>query len=92
MQLKKYSFPFTILDDEGNEQHQRTANDDDAAKILSEGDGPGSPSEHLHALTKQEMDRFPQLDYRQALSRVQDRRPDLVRLHASESAGSLRVY
>ena len=92
MQLKKYSFPFVVLDDDGNPQHQRLATDDDAAKVLADGEGPGSPSEHLHLLTKQEQDLHPSLKYRAALQRVQDRRPDLVRLHASESAGKLRVY
>ena len=92
MQLKKYSFPFGLtLDDGGHERQTRLANDADLDDLLC-GEAETSPSEYLHALTKQEMDRFPQLDYRQALSRVQDRNPKLCRLYASESAGRLRVY
>ena len=50
-----------------------------------------SPSEHLHEMTVQEMDRFPQLDYRQALARVMTRHPTIVRLHAVETNGAVRV-
>ena len=51
-----------------------------------------SPSAHLDALTRQEMDQFPELSYRQALQRVQDRNPEIVRLHASETNGAVRTY
>lgn len=95
MQLKKYSFPFavlgTVLDDLGREVKKRLASSTDVEQILDQS-GPGSPSEHLHQLTRAEMDRFPELPYRAALQRVQDRNPEITRLHASESGGRLRVY
>ena len=91
MELKRYEFYFNVLDEHGQEKLTRLADDDDVEERLDRF-GPGSPSEHLHQLTLAEMDQHPQLDYRQALARVQTRRPDLVRLHASESAGRLRVY
>ena len=91
MELKKYDFDFNVLDDDGKPQHQRTANDDDVSAALA-GEGETSPSEVLHKLTLAEMDKHPALKYREALGRVQERNPQLVRLHASESAGRLRVY
>lgn len=90
MQLKKYNFGFNVLDDLGKLQNQRLANNDDVAKLL-EGEGPHSPSEHLHELTRLEMDAHPSMDYRTALSRVQDRNPKLVALYASETNGHIRV-
>lgn len=91
MELKTYSFPF-ILDDDGNEHPARLATDDDAAKVLAEGENPGSPSEHLHQLVLAEQDRFQKMGYSEALERVRKRNPKLMRLYASESAGRLRVY
>ena len=88
MELKRYSFPFGVLDDDGNEQHQRLATDQDLDDVL---EGEMSPSEHLHLLAKREMDQFPEMDYRKAVKRVMDRNPTVVRLYASESAGCLRV-
>lgn len=95
VQVKRYQFNYgrfgeIILDDQGRERHQRLATDEDVQQLL-EGSDLTSPSEHLDALTRQEMDRFPQLDYRQALQRVQDRNPEIVRLHASENNGAVKV-
>lgn len=89
MQLKRYSFPFNILDDDGNEQNQRLATDEDLDDVL---EGQSSPSEHLHALTLAEQDRFQKMTYLEALERVRNKNPQLMRLYASESAGALRVY
>ena len=51
-----------------------------------------SPSEHLHRLAKSEMRRFPQMGYREAVHRVIEENPRIVRLHASESNGKVRVH
>ena len=92
MELKRYSFPFNlILDYSGNEQHQRTANNDDAAKLL-DGSGEISPSEHIHQLALAEQDRFQKMTYVEAVERVRKKNPQLIQLYASESAGALRVY
>ena len=89
MELKKYNFDFNVLDDHGKPQNQRLANDDDVAKLL---DGKlTSPSEHLHELTRLEMDKHPSMNYATALSRVQDRNPKLVSLYASEVNGCVRI-
>ena len=92
MELKKYSFPFVVLDDDGHEKHQRLATDDDAEKLLAEGEDPGSPSEYLHLLTLAEMDRFQKMTYAEALARVRNKNPALMKLYASETNGCLRVY
>lgn len=93
MPLKKYAFPLKILDDLGHALHQRLANDAelDAALAGQEGEET-SPSEHLHALTLAEQDRFQKMTYTEALERVRNKNPKLMRLYASESAGCLRVY
>ena len=91
MELKKYEF---ALDNSGQDQQMRLATDADVAKALDQGRGDGeetSPSEVLHNLTMQEMDKHPSLNYRTALQRVQSKNKTLVRLHASESGGRIRV-
>ena len=90
MEVKKYNFP---LDDKGQPQHMRLATDADVSKVL-DGHDEGkltSPSEHLHELTRQEIEKFPSMSYADALSRVQDRNPKLVALYASEVNGCVRV-
>lgn len=89
--VKKYSFPFTILDDDGEEHHKRTANDGDVEDALG-GQGETSPSEYLHALTLAEQEKFPQMSYTAALQRVRDRNPKLMRIYANEVGGCVRVY
>ena len=91
MQLKKYTFEFNVLDDQGNERHQRLANDPDVVELL-EGSGETSPSEHIHALVLAEIDRFPTMKYTDAVQRVRNRNPKLFRIYASESEGRVRVY
>ena len=90
MQLKKYAFPFTVLDDSGHERRMRTADDDDVAELLQ--DQIGSPSEHIHQLILAEQDRFEKITYSTALERVRKRNPKLFRIYASECGGKLRIY
>ena len=93
MELKRYQFPFGLtLDDDGQDKHVRLADPDDIIAALEDHGEETSPSEVLHELTRQEMDKFPSMNYRDALSRVQDRNPRLVALYASESGGRVRVY
>ena len=89
MELKKYNFDFNVLDDHGKPQHQRLASATEVAKRL---DGKlTSPSEHIWRLVEAEQDKFPQLDQKTALERVQKRNPELFRLYASESNGRIHV-
>ena len=90
MEVKRYSF---ALDNKGQDEHLRLATDADVDAILAGHDDGKliSPSEHLHELTRLELDRFPKMSYVDALSRVQDRNPKLVALYASETNGRIRV-
>ena len=96
MQLKRYEFGLgrfgKILDEHGNEENVRLADDDAVEKLLA-GDGKEtSPSEVRHALVRAEQDKFQKIGYVEALERVRNKNPQLMRLYASESAGCLRVY
>lgn len=88
--VRKYSFPF-VLDDDGQEQRTRMADDGDVEDALDQS-GPGSPSEAIHQLVLKEQERFRKMGYTEALQRVRDRNPSLMRLYAAEVGGCVRVY
>ena len=89
--VKKYSFPFVVLDDQGNEHPAILADDDDLVAHL-EGLGFGSPSEEIDARAKARQHQHPELSYRQCVDHVMAANPQLTHLYASESAGRVRVY
>ena len=98
VEVRKYQFDYgkvfgrfaTILDDQGHERQARLATEDEEEALFG-GSRETSPSEHLDVLTRQEQDRFPQLDYVQALKRVMERNPTITRAYASESAGRVHI-
>jgi len=51
-----------------------------------------SPSEHLHELALAEQRQFPDMKYTDAVHRVIDQNPKIVRMYASESNGKVRVH
>ena len=91
--VRKYEFNFgrfgTSLDDSGHERRVQLSEYDPEDQDQSD---LTSPSEHLHALARQEMDRFPSMKYPEAVQRVMARNPTITKLYASESNGCLRVY
>ena len=96
--VRKYQFNFgrfgeIVLDDEGNEHRARLATDAEIDEKLGSFDrGFGSPSEEISALARADQRANPTLSYRQCIDRVMEEKPNLARLYASETNGTLRVY
>lgn len=79
-EVKTYEFGFGAFDD-----------DDEAFPI--HGQEQEAPSEILDRLARDEMEKFPAFTYRQALDRVMEQRPELVRAYAGEHGTKpARVY
>ena len=93
MELRKYDFDFNILDNFGKDQHMRLANNDDVSRALDKGEAGKltSPSEHIWDLVDAEQEKFPMLDQKTALERVQKKHAALFRLYAAETNGKIHV-
>lgn len=90
MQVKRYTF---TLDNKGKDQHLQLATDADVSKVLSKGEAGKltSPSEHIWDLVDAEQEKFPMLDQKTALERVQKKHAALFRLYANETNGKIHV-